>query len=100
MTTLMGDAELLIPVPERLGGSADSEFLKPGNGIAVWRHSGRVQEVDEFALHIFRDDVFPAASLVVHLLPIQPYDVNEKPLGQSMLPHDSRRPHPTLDGQL
>jgi hypothetical protein len=44
--------------------------------------------------------MLPAASLVVHLLPIQPDHIDQQPLGQPMLPHHSGGTHAPLGGQL
>ena len=74
-------------------------WRRAGDRVAV-RAGGRVAEQqDELLLDVGRDGVLPAVGLLVDLLPLEPDDVDEEPLGEAVAPHDRGRHLAALVGE-
>ena len=57
------------------------------------------EHLDQAGLDLVGDDVLPAARLEVGLLPRQPDDVGQQPLGQAVLAHHALGDRPALRGE-
>ena len=49
------------------------------------------EQGDQSLFDLFAHHVFPTAGLDVHVLPLEPDDVQQQPLGEPVLAHDRNR---------
>ena len=63
-----------------------------GDGMAVRAAIGPADDAVQALFHRRREDVLPAARLVVHVVPGEAQDIEQEALGQAMAPHNFRRP--------
>ena len=74
-----------------VGGRRGRARRGPGSGCRTARRRV-VEHLEEAALDALAHHVLPAARLGVHVLPVEPDDVDEQALGEAVLAHDARRP--------
>ena len=62
--------------------------------VAVRAGGGVAQQLDQAGLDVVGDHVLPAPRLAVHLVPLEPDDVDQEALGQAVLAHHLLRQRP------
>ena len=67
--------------------------------VAVRAGGGVAEQLDQPRLDVVGDHVLPAPRLAVHLVPLEPDDVDEEALGQPVLAHDLLGQRPAALGQ-
>ena len=97
-SALFVDLDLLADAPhhhraglrlrEQRGGGAFDLVARPGDRVAVRAGRGVAEQRDELLLDVGRDRVLPAVGLLVDLLPLEPDDVDEQPLGEPVAADD------------
>ena len=85
---------------EALGRLLVAQLVEPGDGVAVGRVVVVLEHREDLALDPLGHDVLPAAGLVVDVLPLEPDDVDEQPLGEPVLAHDAGGEQAAVVGQL
>ncbi len=63
------------------------ELIETGDGVAVRRLGGVAEQLDQPALDLLAHDVLPPAGLVVDVRPVEPDDIAQQALGETVLAH-------------